>query len=94
MNWVFVHAATHELKFGPRAASEGNATGPWDCTRQDRRLTFEGWEGFCAVREGDFWALYFDRDGDGLRGKVGVGTPVVEIGRVDGSSGRGLAHEP
>ena len=80
MNWVFVHAATHELKFGPRAASEGNATGPWDCTRQDRRLTFDGWEGFCAVREGDFWALYFDRDGDGLRGKTGGATPVVEIG--------------
>ena len=79
MNWVFVHARTHELKFGPRAASEGNATGPWDCTRQDRRLTFAGWEGFCAVPEGDFWALYFDRDGDGLKGKLSPGTPVVEI---------------
>lgn len=79
MNWVFVHAQTHELKFGPRAASDGNATGPWDCTRQDRRLTFSGWEGFCAVQEGDFWALYFDLDGDRLKGKVSPGTPVVEL---------------
>lgn len=54
-------------------------TGPWDCTRQDRRLVLEGWEGFYAVKEGDFWALYFDREGDGLRGKVGAGTPVVGV---------------
>lgn len=39
----------------------------------------EGWEGFCAVKEGDFWALYFDREGDGLEGKVESGTPVVEV---------------
>jgi hypothetical protein len=30
----------------------------------------EGWEGFVAVREGPGnWALYFDRDDDGLEGR-------------------------
>jgi hypothetical protein len=34
----------------------------------DRRLTLDGWEGFMAVKygEGD-WALYFDKDDDGLK---------------------------
>ena len=32
---------------------------------------FEGWEGFLAVNEKpDTWALYFDREDDGLKGKV------------------------
>lgn len=79
MNWVFVHRETYELKFGTRQYSEGNLTGPFDCTRQDRRLTFGGWEGFVAVQEGDVWALYFDRDNDKLRSKVQPGTPVIEV---------------
>ena len=45
--------------------------GPWNCTKVDRRVTFEGWEGFLAVKEKpDTWALYFDREDDGLKGKV------------------------
>ncbi|KAJ9134305.1 hypothetical protein NKR23_g10215 [Pleurostoma richardsiae] len=79
MNWIYVHKETYELKFGTRQFSEGNLTGPFDCTRQDRRLTFGGWEGFVVVKEGDFWALYFDRDGDQLRSKVAEGTPVIEV---------------
>ena len=79
MNWVFVHRDTYELKFGNRQASEGNLTGPFDCTRQDRRLTFAGWEGFCAVFEDPFWAVYFDCDDDRLRTKVEAGTPIIEI---------------
>ncbi len=32
---------------------------------------FEGWEGFLAINEKpDTWALYFDREDDGLKGKV------------------------
>ena len=79
MNWIYVQRDTYELKFGTRQFSEGNFTGPFDCTRQDRRLTFGGWEGFVAVKEGDFWALYFDRDSDKLRSRVKAGTPVIEI---------------
>lgn len=56
-----------------------NFKGPFDCTRQDRRLTLGGWEGFVAVQEGDFWALYFDLDGDRLQSKVPEGTPVLDI---------------
>ncbi len=79
MNWVFVARDTYELKYGLRVAAEGNLTGPFDCTRQDRRLTFGGWEGFVAVQQGDFWALYFDRDGDRLKGMMAEGTTIVEV---------------
>ncbi|KAL2886957.1 hypothetical protein HOO65_050078 [Ceratocystis lukuohia] len=79
MNWVYVDRATHELRFGVRKDSEGNLTGPFDCTRQDRRLTLCGWEGFVAVREGPFWALYFDLAGDKLVEKVEKDTLVVEV---------------
>ncbi|KAI0394677.1 hypothetical protein F5Y17DRAFT_244502 [Xylariaceae sp. FL0594] len=80
MNWIYVDRWSHELKFGNRAWADDNWPVPWDCTRQDRRLTFGGWEGFCAVKEeGRFWALYFDVDGDGLRTKVPEGTPVLEV---------------
>ncbi|KAH9892194.1 hypothetical protein F4778DRAFT_329644 [Xylariomycetidae sp. FL2044] len=84
LNWVYLDRSTHELKHGLRTASEPHITGPFDCTRQDRRLTLEGWEGFVAVREegeegeGEgIWALYFDRDDDGLREKMGAGKKIV-----------------
>ncbi|EFX00341.1 hypothetical protein CMQ_7343 [Grosmannia clavigera kw1407] len=90
MNWVFAERESYALCYGGRAASEGNLTGPWDCTRQDRRLTFGGWEGFMAVRippaedgsGGGFWALYFDRDGDRMKSKLAdwpSGTLAVEV---------------
>jgi hypothetical protein len=79
MNWIYVDRSSYELKFGTRQFSEGNLTGPFDCTRQDRRLTFGGWEGFVAVQEGPFWALYFDRDCDKLKEKLPEGTVVLEI---------------
>jgi hypothetical protein len=58
-------------------SSEGNFTGPWDCTRQDRRLIFGGWEGFCAAYEDGLWGLYFDVDGDHLKSKLGEDTYVI-----------------
>lgn len=70
---------TYEVKFGTRAWAEPNFKGPFDCTRQDRRLTLGGWEGFVAVKEGNFWALYFDLECDRLRSKVAEGTPVLEV---------------
>ncbi|KAI1075013.1 hypothetical protein F5B20DRAFT_417518 [Whalleya microplaca] len=79
MNWIYVDRETYELKFGTRPWAEPNWHGPFDCSRQDRRLTFAGWEGFLAVKEGDFWALYFDIDQDSLHSKVEDGTPVLEI---------------
>ncbi|KAI1822026.1 hypothetical protein F4861DRAFT_422033 [Xylaria intraflava] len=79
MNWIYVDRWSYELKFGNRAWADDNWAIPWDCTRQDRRLTFGGWEGFLAVKEGDFWALYFDIDDDHLKSKVAEDTPVLEI---------------
>ncbi|KAI2639972.1 hypothetical protein GGS21DRAFT_504381 [Xylaria nigripes] len=79
MNWIYVDRWSYELKFGNRAWADDNWAIPWDCSRQDRRLTFGGWEGFLAVKEGDFWALYFDIDGDRLKSKVAEGVPILEI---------------
>ncbi|KAF2116334.1 hypothetical protein BDV96DRAFT_480441, partial [Lophiotrema nucula] len=80
MNWVFVDKDTHEVKYGVRANAQPNITGPFDCTRQDRRLTFDGWEGWCAVEEfPTLWALYFDKDDNGLLGKVASGTRILEV---------------
>jgi hypothetical protein len=43
-------------------------------------MTLEGWEGFVVVEEQPgSWALYFDRDDDGLKGKVGAGVRVLEV---------------
>jgi hypothetical protein len=80
MNWVYVDSSSHEVRYGVRADAQPNRTGPFDCTRQDRRLTFEGWEGWCAVEElPGIWALYFDVDDDGLKSKVAPGTRVLEL---------------
>ncbi|KAK7697226.1 hypothetical protein SLS64_013783 [Diaporthe eres] len=71
LNWVYVDRDTLEVKYGSRAESEGHLLGPWDCTERERRVTFEGWEGFLAVEDAPethpgVWALYFDRDEDSL----------------------------
>jgi hypothetical protein len=80
LNWIYVDTQTYEVKYGVRDFAQPHLTGPFDCTRQDRRLTLEGWEGFVAVEElPGIWALYFDRDDNGLKGKVALGTRVLEI---------------
>ncbi|KAM0816835.1 hypothetical protein AB5N19_02637 [Seiridium cardinale] len=79
MNWIYVDRSSYEVKFGTRAWAEPNYSGPYDCTRQDRRLTFGGWEGFVAVKEGDFWALYFDLEQDKLKSKLPIATPILEV---------------
>jgi len=80
MNWVYVDAKTHQLKYGVRKDAEPNITGKFDCTRQDHRLTLMDWEGFCAVEvHPGIWGVYFDLNDDGLTGKVPAGTRVLEI---------------
>ncbi|KAI1387882.1 uncharacterized protein F4822DRAFT_444414 [Hypoxylon trugodes] len=80
LNWIYVDKDTYEVKYGVRADAQAHLTGPFDCTRQDRRMTLEGWEGFAAVEEfPGIWALYFDRDDDGLVTKVPMGTRVLEV---------------
>ncbi|ETN41011.1 uncharacterized protein HMPREF1541_02944 [Cyphellophora europaea CBS 101466] len=94
MNWIYVDKHTYEVKYGVRVNAQPHITGPFDCTRQDRRMTLEGWEGFVAVRQDDStWSLYFDRDDNGLKDKVPKGTRVleVELWRVEKRRKRGEA---
>ncbi|KAK4692093.1 hypothetical protein P7C71_g5046, partial [Lecanoromycetidae sp. Uapishka_2] len=85
LNWVYVDRETNEVKYGTKAESEGHIMGPWNCTKIDRRMTFEGWEGFIAVKEKPgTWALYFDIEDDGLNGKVtGKRKLEVELSRKE-----------
>jgi hypothetical protein len=80
LNWIYVDKDTYEVKYGDRAQSQTHIVGPWDCTKLDRRITLEGWEGFLAVRESaGNWALYFDRDDDSLDGIVPPKKRRVEV---------------
>ena len=79
LNWVYVDKDTNEVKYGDKFESAGHIMGPWNCTKIDRRMTFEGWEGFLAVKEKKgTWALYFDREDDGLKEKV-KGRRMLEV---------------
>ncbi|PHH64106.1 hypothetical protein CDD81_4981 [Ophiocordyceps australis] len=99
LNWIYIDRSTYEVKYGVRADAQPHVTGPFDCTRQDRRMTLDGWEGFVAVEEyPGSWALYFDRDDDGLATKVPMGTRVleVELARREKKEAKAAAdgHEP
>lgn len=91
LNWVYVDRTSHEVKYGVRAESNTHRVGPFDCTKVDRRLMFEGWEGFIAVEETEgsgLWALYFDVNDDGLRHGDRIGTKekrmlAVEVWRKE-----------
>ncbi|KAH7145786.1 hypothetical protein B0J13DRAFT_554128 [Dactylonectria estremocensis] len=80
LNWIYVDKDTYAVKYGVRAEAQEHITGPFDCTKQDRRMTLEGWEGFCAVEElPGIWSLFYDRDDNGLKNKVPMGTRVLEV---------------
>jgi len=71
---------TYEVKYGLRVETEGHLVGPWNVTPIDRRLTFDGWEGFTVVEEGEgVWALYFDVDDDGLEEKIPADQRIMEV---------------
>ncbi|KAG6360880.1 hypothetical protein INS49_011947 [Diaporthe citri] len=96
MNWIYIDRQTYEVKFGTRDWAEPNFKAPFDCTRQDRRLTLGGWEGFIAVEEGNFWALYFDVENNRLQSKIPEGTPLleVELQRIETRVPKPLMPEP
>jgi hypothetical protein len=80
LNWIYVDKDTYEVKYGLRVQAQGNIVGPWNSTPIDKRLTLEGWEGFTVVEEEEnVWALYFDRDDDGLEEKVKSSKRIMEI---------------
>ncbi|EQB47590.1 hypothetical protein K4K61_004683 [Colletotrichum sp. SAR11_59] len=82
MNWIYVDRDTYEVKFGTRPYAQHNYNGPFDCTRQDHRLTFASWEGFFVVENDGFWSLYFDVEQDGLKSKLGEGCLALEVDLV------------
>lgn len=80
LNWIYVDKMTHEVKYGNRAESEPHVVGPWDVTKIDKRVTLEGFEGFFAVQYGPGeWALYFDRDDNGLKDILEPEVTRVEV---------------
>lgn len=80
LNWIYVDKDTFEVKYGLKKDTIGQHVGPWNVTPIDRRLNFDGWEGFTVVEEhpGE-WALYFDMNDDGLEGKVGLDKRIMEV---------------
>lgn len=81
LNWIYVDKDTYECKFAARSGSIAHHVGSFDWTSEDNDscVTLDEFEGFVAVEEkpGE-WALYFDKDDDGLKGKR-KGRRVVEI---------------
>ena len=89
LNWCFVDRKTGEMRYGVKKECEegtGMIVGPWDCTKVERRLMFQGWEGFIAVQENDgdeLWALYFDCEDNGLTGEGQIGNRRVRMLEVE-----------
>lgn len=80
LNWIYVDKDTLELKFGNRTQSREHIVGPWDWTKDKAGITIEGAERFAAVKEGNcLWAMYYDRDGDSLRGILNDDRTRVEV---------------
>lgn len=80
LNWIYVDKDTYEVKYGYKVDAEAHLVGPWNCTPIDKRLTFDGWEGFTVVEVKDnTWQLYYDIDDDGLEQQVGLDKRIMEI---------------
>ncbi|TAQ83842.1 hypothetical protein B7494_g7834 [Chlorociboria aeruginascens] len=80
LNWIYVDKETYEVKYGLKVQAEGQLVGPWNCTPVDRRLMFQGWEGFTVVEEEEgVWALYFDVEDNGLEGIVSPEKRIMEV---------------
>jgi hypothetical protein len=80
LNWIYVDKDTYEVKYGLKVDAEPHIMGPWNASPIDKRLTFDGWEGFTAVevKKGQ-WQLYFDVNDDGLEGKVPLDKRIMEV---------------
>ena len=91
LNWIYVRSTDYRVVYGVRAEAERELTGPVGLLRargDEKRLTFEGWEGFVAVKSSeDEWVtgaegeleLYFDKDDDGLKSKMDKKREVGEV---------------
>lgn len=82
LNWVYVDKSSYALKYGVRADAQPHLTVPMKLIHagDEDRLTFNKFEGFLAVEEeSGNWALRFDKEDNGLQGKVPPNTKVTEI---------------
>lgn len=80
LNWVYVDIETFEIKYGLKKDVEGHLVGPWNCTPNDKRLTFDGWEGFMVVEvEKGVWQLFYDMNDDGLEDVVEPDKRIMEV---------------
>lgn len=74
LNWIYIHSATFEVRYGVRAEADKHITGPMGILSSpdgEMRLMCMQWEGFSVVEEEtDNWALYFDKDNNNLKDKV------------------------
>ncbi|PWY85889.1 hypothetical protein BO70DRAFT_378619 [Aspergillus heteromorphus CBS 117.55] len=95
LRWVFLDKETNELRWGGRPDSEGQVCGPFDWTKDEQRVTLEGWEGWLAVRLPDgreeqqnegIWRVYFDRNDDGADLPVGAQGLEIVLKRVAAES--------
>ena len=87
LNWVYVDAETHQVTYGVRVKAEQNLTGPMGLTFMAEgagsKITMDGWDGFMVVEnEQGEWSLFFDKDSDGLNGKIDEGK-VKNIAQVE-----------
>lgn len=80
LNWIYADTNTHELKYGNRTQSVDHVVGPWDWRDDETVVTLEKKSKFLAVEGQDGWEVYFDRNGDGLRGRIDGDAMVVDIG--------------
>ncbi|KAF2644514.1 hypothetical protein P280DRAFT_465835 [Massarina eburnea CBS 473.64] len=84
LNWIYCDTQTYELKYGNRTQSISQKVGEWDWSDDESQLLFDGWEGFVAIdewdgadedpttpwgKEGLRWAVYFDVEDNGLKGR-------------------------
>lgn len=88
LNWIYIDKEALECKYASRSGSIEHHVGSYDWTSEDAvseesAVTFDDWEGFVAIFEGEGkgWALYFDLEDDGLK-KVKNGRKSCEVSLV------------
>lgn len=50
LNWIYVDNMTYEVKYGVRVDAQPNFHGPFDCTRQDHRMTLVDGKDFVRLK--------------------------------------------
>ncbi|KAL6707327.1 hypothetical protein ACN47E_004315 [Coniothyrium glycines] len=87
LNWIYLDTSSKifQICHGLRVEAEAGITGPWGarvCAEGEIRFLLENWEGFIAVEmqeQPGLWALCFDRQDDGLQGRLEDGQRTVEV---------------